>query len=79
MKEKPEGLLQQIRAKFQEFKEDMKKMYRGFKRALIHAGIIASLVAFFTGCTFGAVIIAGVTYIFWKRQDGVDELVGVAQ
>jgi hypothetical protein len=75
--EKP-GLLTRIKEKFIEFKNDLKKLYRGFKKAIIHAGIVAALVSFFTGHIFSAIVIGGLTYIFWKRQDGVDELVGVA-
>jgi hypothetical protein len=51
--------------------------YLKIRDKLTTIGILAALVALFTGHIFTAVVIGGLTYFFWKNQDGVDELVGV--
>jgi hypothetical protein len=51
--------------------------YNAIKDYIVAGGIVAALVAFFTGHVFSAIIIGGLTYIFWKNQQGIDTLVGV--
>lgn len=51
--------------------------YAKVKDKLTTAGIIAALTAFFTGHTFTALVVAGVTYFFWRNQDNIDQLIGV--
>lgn len=54
-----------------------RKMVRKLKKGLITAaGVVVTLMALFGGHLFTALVVGGLTYFFWKREDGIDELVG---
>lgn len=61
--------------------EKIQKAFREFIRSIKHgaltaAGLVATLMSLFAGSIFSAIVVGGMTYIFWKNSKGVDELVG---
>lgn len=67
---KRKSLWEQIQFQF-------RKLKRKFKRGVMTAlGVVTTLMALFGGHLFTAIVVGGLTYFFWKRKDGLDELVG---
>lgn len=56
--------------------EQIKVAFKRFKHMALGVGIGAALMALFTGHIFTAVLIGGLTYVFWRNHKGEDELVG---
>lgn len=50
----------------------MKKLKRGL---ITTAGIVTTMMALFGGHIFTAIVVGGLTYIFWRTSNG-DKLVG---
>lgn len=51
----------------------MKKLRKGL---ITSAGILATMMALFGGHLFTAIVVGGLTYLFWRNPRGEDQLVG---
>lgn len=69
-------MFQKIKQWYREFLEDWKATSRTIKRILTAGAVIAAASLAFAGHIFSAVVIGGVTFLFWRSGRGVDKLVG---
>lgn len=71
-------MIKEIKEWYVRFKSDFKATVRTVKRALTITVIMSAICLAFHGHIFSAVVIGGITYIFWRNKKGQDQLVGTA-